>query len=457
MMGRENNEKLARLLAGAAFDIWDIYAEQSRTTAITCEDNRIDKIVSGIDSGTGVRGVKDFRTFYGFTNKEDFESLAAVASTLSAEKKTSNKNFTLSDIQTINPHKIKIYPADILTPEKITFVKALNETARAVSGLIRQVSITYLEKTQTVEIINDLGRRVADTRIYCTVIMQVVAAKGNRIETAYKAISGQKGYELIKEENFAKHILAVAQRAVSLLEVDKKITGKMTAVLSSEAGGTLIHEAVGHSLEADIVQKDMSKYKGMVGKKVAAEIVSVVDDATLENKRGAFCFDDEGIPAQKTVLIEKGILKGYMNDRITASRDKVSPTGNGRRESYKFKPIVRMSNTMISPGTGNATALIKDTKNGIFVKHMGGGEVNTVTGDFIFEVKEGYIIENGKITEPVRDATLMGNGIEVLNSIDAVCDDLGFEVGTCGKDGQGVPVTDAQPTIRIPQILVGSK
>jgi len=245
--------------------------------------------------------------------------------------------------------------------------------------------------------------------------------------------------------------------AVSMLDTDRKIAGQMPVILSSTAGGTMIHEAVGHSLEADLVQKDMSEYKGRMGQKVSSPLITVIDDATLTNKRGSFSFDDEGTPAQKTVLIENGILKNFMYDRETAAKDNTQSTGNGRRESYRFRPIPRMRNTMIAPGTGSPEDLIKDTSEGIFVKRMGGGQVNTVTGEFIFEVKEGYLIENGKVTVPVRNATLMGKGADVINSIDAVCNDIGFDVGTCGKDGQGVPVSDAQPTLRIPRLLVGSK
>jgi TldD protein len=286
----------------------------------------------------------------------------------------------------------------------------------------------------------------------------IIAAKDGVMETAYKAVSGRKGYELLREERIMDYVKNAAELSVRLLSTDKKIAGKMPAIISSEAGGTLIHEAVGHSLEADLVQKGVSPYKKeRLGEKVASDIVTVVDDATILNKRGSFSFDDEGIQSQKKILVEKGILRNYMYDRLTALKDLAMPTGNGRRESYKFKPIPRMTNTMIAPGTGPAKDLIKDTKYGIFVKKMGGGQVNTVTGDFIFEVGEAYMIENGEVGEPLRGATLMGNGPHVLNTIDAVCNDLGFEVGTCGKDGQGVPVSDAQPTIRIPEILVGSK
>lgn len=217
----------------------------------------------------------------------------------------------------------------------------------------------------------------------------------------------------------------------------------------------MVHEACGHGLEADLVQKGLSVYQNKLGQKVAADGVSVIDDGTLPSRNGSYHFDDEGCPAQRTVLIENGILKAYMNDRMTAMRQGTSPTGNGRRESYQYRPVPRMSNTYIAPGQDDPEDIIRDTQRGLLVKRMGGGQVNTTNGDFVFDVQEGYLIENGKISSPVRGATLTGNGPQVLMDIDRVGNDLGFGLGMCGKDGQSVPVGDAQPTIRIKSLTVG--
>jgi len=218
----------------------------------------------------------------------------------------------------------------------------------------------------------------------------------------------------------------------------------------------MIHEAIGHSLEADSVQKKVSPaYAGMLGKRVTSEIVSVVDDPTIPNFRGSFHFDDEGTPAQKTVLVEKGFLRNYLYDRLTARKDGTKSTGNGRRESYHHQPIPRMSNTYILPGEQDPEEIIRSVDKGFLVKKMGGGQVNTANGDFVFEVEEGYEIANGKVGEMLRGATLIGNGPEVLNSILCLGNDLGFNIGTCGKYGQLVPVTDGQPTIRIKKLTVG--
>ena len=199
----------------------------------------------------------------------------------------------------------------------------------------------------------------------------------------------------------------------------------------------------------------MSVYSGRIGEKVASSLISVVDDATLPTRRGTYGYDDEGVRAQRTMLVENGVLKGYLYDRLTAMKDGTASTGNGRRESYCSRPIPRMSNTLILPGEMHPEEILRATFSGLFVKKMGGGQVNTVNGDFVFEVTEGYIIENGKVGEAVRGATLVGNGPKVLAEIDMVGSDLGFGIGTCGKDGQGVPCADAQPTLRIPEIVVG--
>jgi TldD protein len=217
----------------------------------------------------------------------------------------------------------------------------------------------------------------------------------------------------------------------------------------------MIHEAIGHGLEADLAQQGLSVFSGKIGSQVASPLITVLDDATLPGRRGSFRFDDEGTPSQKTVLVEKGILRSYLYDKLTSMKDKVMSTGNGRRESYRHRPIPRMTNTFIAEGSMHPDQILNSLDSGILVEKMGGGQVNTVTGDFVFEVQEGYAIEKGEKGEPVRGATLTGNGPRVLQSVDMVGDDLGFSIGTCGKDAQGVPVSDAMPAVRIPEIVVG--
>jgi TldD protein len=240
-----------------------------------------------------------------------------------------------------------------------------------------------------------------------------------------------------------------------MLEADPAPGGAMPVVLSAEAGGTMIHEAVGHGLEGDHVNEGMSVYAGRVGEQAASPLITVVDDGTLPGRRGSLGYDDEGVPSKRNLLIEKGVLKGFLHDRLSAQKMGAQPTGNGRRESYRFRPVPRMTNTMILPGDDDPQSVIRNTPHGLLVRKMGGGQVNTVNGDFVFEVSEGYLIKNGQPDRPVRGATLTGNGPKVLMEIDRAASDIGYSLGTCGKDGQGAPVADAQPTLRIPSMVVG--
>jgi TldD protein len=306
-------------------------------------------------------------------------------------------------------------------------------------------------------IANSEGELVEDVRNYLTALVQVVASDGTVIQTGYEPVGGLTGMELFEKEPLEVAAEKAARRAVMMLSARKAPAGRMPVVLSSEAGGTMIHEAVGHGLEADLAQSGLSVYSGKIGQRIAAPIITVVDDSTLPGRRGSFSFDDEGTPAQRTVLVDRGVLKTYLYDRLTAMKDGAQSTANGRRESYRHRPIPRMTNTMILPGTTRPEEILRTTPKGLYVRKMGGGQVNTVNGDFVFEVSEGYLIENGRIGEPVRGATLVGNGPAVLMSIDLVGSDLGFSIGTCGKDGQGSPVSDAQPTLRIPEITVGGE
>jgi len=332
------------------------------------------------------------------------------------------------------------------------------------SNEIAQVSLHYGEKKKKISFVNTEEVSYIEERQYIIFSLDVVAKRGEIIQTASEVIGGLIGYEIFQIVNPEKLAQEVSARALAKLSAPEAPVGEMPVVLSSSAGGTMIHEAIGHSLEADSVQKGISPvYQGKIGQKIASELVTVIDDPTLANKNGSYIFDDEGTPAGKTVLIENGILKNYLYDRYTANKDKCISNAHGRRESYHSKPIPRMSNTYLLPDedepatakAGSPKKIIGSVEKGLFVKKMGGGQVNTATGDFVFEVEEGYLIENGQIGTLVRGAVLLGNGPEVLKSIDMLGNDLGWSIGLCGKDGQGVPVSDGLPTLRIKKLLVG--
>jgi len=478
-MDKERLMEILRIALSRGGDFADIYIENKFTNEVSCEDNKIEKVISGQDKGAGIRLIAGESSFYGSTNNVTESGLKDLAGEIASnsircEKKrkgippfVSNHNFKgSSEGQARIIHTIEKPPAEIPIEEKIRLVLLGNRTAREVDrDRIRQVSISYSDITMEITIANlsrsgesnfDKGNLVEEKRTYTTYLVNVVAQEGETIQTGYDPLGGLVGFELFDRYDIRKIAQKAARRAVKMLFAKKAPTGEMPVVLASAAGGTMIHEAIGHSLEADSVQKKVSPaYAGMLGRRVTSEIVSVVDDPTIPNYRGSFHFDDEGTPAQKTILVERGFLRNYLYDRLTARKDGTKSTGNGRRESYHHQPIPRMSNTYILPGEHDPEEIIRSVDKGLLVKKMGGGQVNTANGDFVFEVEEGYEIVNGKVGEMLRGATLIGNGPEVLNSILSLGNDLSFNIGTCGKYGQLVPVTDGQPTIRIKKLTVG--
>lgn len=437
----------------------DIFFESTAQSTITCDNKRIEKVVSGTDAGIGLRVIHNYKTAYGYTNDLSEVSLLELAGAVSeaVHGKQFNKDINFTKRTPAVTYNVKIRPEGVPLEKKVAIVKRANKAAWGFDKKVQQVSIFYKDSVRNVSIANSLGELTDDEKVDTVFMAQIVASDGKVIQTAYEPIGGFLGLELFDETPPEKVIEAACRRAIIMLSARPAPTGLMPVVLSSEAGGTMVHEAVGHGLEADLADQGFSIYKGRIGETVASPLVTVIDDATLPGRRGSFSFDDEGIPAQRTVLIENGVLKAYMHNRMTAQRANTVSTGNGRRETYKFKPSVRMTNTFIKPGNDDGSSIIKGTDHGLLVKRMGGGQVNTITGDFVFEVVEGYLIKYGKISDPVRGATLTGNGPDVLKKIDKVGSDLGFALGTCGKDDQGVPVGHAQPTLHIPEIIIGGR
>jgi TldD protein len=443
-------------------DFADIFIERSTPLSIVCEDDRIEKVISGLDCGAGVRVLFGQRAAYAYSNEVSTSSLLELADAVSQAStagrgKAEHHGINLSRKRPAVDFVIQRAPETVATVQKVALVNSANVAARAIDPRIRQVMATYRENRQHVIIANSDGFIAEDERMYLTAMVHVVAMDGGVIQTGYEPVGGFMGMELFELNPLDQAAERASRRALQMLSARKAPAGRMPVVLSSEAGGTMIHEAVGHGLEADLAQSGLSVYSGRIGEQIASPLITVLDDATLPGRRGSFRVDDEGTDSQRTKLVDRGILKTFMYDRLTALKDGMRSTGNGRRESYKHRPIPRMTNTMIAPGASDPDEILRATPRGLFVKKMGGGQVNTVNGDFVFEVSEGYLIENGRIGEPVRGATLAGNGPQVLMSIDMVGSDLGFSIGTCGKDGQGSPVSDAQPTLRIPEITVGGE
>lgn len=452
-----NYEKLLKRALKNGGDFSELYIEQRKGTSIVSEARKIEKYLSSEESGAGLRVVMGDRSAYAYTN--DFSALDELADTVAAAVQKGNFLADIS-LEKRTPRSVvlsKVSPGSIDPGRKIEMVRRAEKTAWDIDNSVIQVKVMYGDSLKTVVIANSNGFMVEDVRDSLIFVVQGVVARDSLIETGYEPVGGARGFELLEEtppELIAEQAL---KRALLTLSARRAPAGSMPVVLSSEAGGTMVHEAIGHGLEADLAGEGLSVYSGQIGTAVASKVITVLDDGTIPGLRGSMGHDDEGNPTKRTVLVEDGILKTYLTDFITSRKFSLPLSGNGRRESYRNRPIPRMTNTIIQPGTLSPEEIIARAHKGLFVKKMGGGQVNTVNGDFVFNISEGYLIENGKIGEPVRGATLIGTGPKVLKSIELVGSDLGYGIGTCGKDGQGVPIADAQPTLLIPEITVGGE
>lgn len=449
---------LETALAGGG-DFADLYVEYKAVTGVVCEEDRVENITTGIDQGAGIRVIDKDRSIYIQTNDLSIEGLMIASE--AAKEALSQDGDLQPVVSSINLNtrelassKVKEDPRVVPISDKTEIVLLANKIAREYSEKVIQVTVSYVDTKKDILVANSEGTFSKEERISTRFSVNVVARDNDVVQTGFESRGGVQGFEVARE-NAEELARLAAERAVKMLTAKPAPAGKMAVVMSSEAGGTMVHEACGHGLEGDLVFRGMSVYAGKIDQVVASKKVTVIDDATLNGRYGYYAFDDEGTKAEKTVLIENGVLKQYMTDLFYAKKLGQKPTGNGRRESYAYKPVPRMSTTYIAPGDDDPEEIIRSTEKGLYVTRMGGGQVNTTNGDFVFDVAEGYLIENGKIGPLVRGATLIGNGPQVLKDIEMVGNDLGFAIGTCGKEGQGVPVADAQPTIKIKSLTIG--
>jgi TldD protein len=439
------------LLKNAGFDFFDIYIENSFTRTIESRNKQIENVNFSTDKGVGIRGVNGFSTLFASTNDTSQESVYEKTKFI-CDIVSPKAGVHIVEMPQMSIYSYKGYPANL------ELVKGIIDTVNSVaykSPYIIQASVTYSDKLKEIAILNEEGNLLQEKRIYTLFYIELVAKLDDILQTIRKPLSAMGGFEFLENINFETLTQEMLEKVEQLIKSPHLEPALMSVVLDSSAGGTMIHEAVGHGLEADLVFESMSVYKDKLGTKVANEKITVVDDACVEKARGSFVFDDEGTRGMRKILIKNGILNDYMFDKMYAKANDRLSNGSARRQSYAYVPIPRMSNTYILPGNDNKEAIIDSVEHGLLVKKMGGGQVNPVTGDFVFEVSEGYLIEKGKVKHMVRGATLIGNGPKILQEIDMVGDDFGTEVGTCGKSSQGVPVTDGEPTLRIPKIMVG--
>ena len=451
-LAKEEIEKLLKIALAKGADFSEVYVENRQSTSINMEEEKIKSVHFGISQGVGIRVIKANKTGYAYSDDFTFSKLeeaAKVASYIAAGEMKTEEPINISKKKMPSYVTVQIPLESIVEDKKLNLVRKADAAARAYDKRIIQAYIEYYDEIKERVIANSQGLWVENKLPLLWFVVQALSSHQGKSHMGRKRLSEHSGFEFFQKYNVKEAAQEAAREAIAMLEAREAPAGEMSVVIGNGWGGVLVHEAIGHGMEGDGVYKKASIYADKLGQKVATPLVNLIDDGSLPNYRGTTDFDDEGTPGSRSVLIEKGILKGYMHDLLSAKLLKMEPSGNGRRESFHYYPQPRMTNTFMENGAHTPEEIIKATKKGIFVQSLSGGSVNPATGQFNFDVREAYMIEDGKKTYPVRDATLIGRGFEVLQNIDMVANDLGFGPGICGKGSQWCEVTAGQPTIRI--------
>lgn len=440
-------------------DFAEVFVEDRRSTAAVLDDGRVEDLTSGRDRGAGIRVVVGDSTGFAHTADLSEAGLLATAQIAAEAARASGEGRVVGDFERAEarrPNRVEQLPSEVAKARKVELLTIANDAARSRGGSITQVMARYSDSRRQILVANTDGRIASDDQVKSVFSVSAVASGDTGMQTGRESVGHTVGFELFSQVDVAELGRAAADRALTKLAARPAPSGQMPVVIGSGGGGVMFHEACGHGLEADLVAKGASVFANRIGEQVASPLVTLVDDGTMSGEWGCFGIDDEGNPAQRNVLIQDGILVDYMWDGNRARKEGRRSSGNGRRQGYQYLPMVRMTNTYLLAGTGDKESIIADTDHGVYIAHLGGGQVNTATGDFVFGMTEAYLIENGKITEPLREGNLIGNGPQVLRNIDAVADDFAMgPPGTCGKDGQGVPVGDGVPTLRCHGLTIG--
>jgi TldD protein len=453
------DEVAARVLERALVhggDFGEVYAEDRYGFAVGLDDSKLERPQTGSERGASVRVVQGDATYFGHVDGLAEDDLLRVAESVAQAVRAGDPSrpAALSTAHSELVHPIAERPEEVAATRKAEILRQCDERARGLSGEVAQVMASYAENRHIIEIYNSQGIAAADDRTRVRLGVQVIARRNGRVETGHETLGGHIGFEILEHDPAAVAERAARKAVIALDAVDAP-SGKMPVVVGNAFGGVLLHEAVGHGLEADHIQKRSSVWAGKLGEMVAEPYITAYDDGRMKNEWGSDGIDDEGTPTQRTTIIEDGKLVSYLYDLLRARKDNVASTGNGRRESFRHLPIPRMTNTYFAPGSQTKDELIAGVERGLYAVSFGGGQVEPATGDFVFGVSEAYLIENGEVTSPVRGATLIGNGIEALAAVDGVADDLEIATGFCGKGGQRVAAGVGQPHVRIRALTVG--
>lgn len=437
----------------------DVFVEETIKNKAQLSDKSIKNVSQQQLAGAGIRVVAGQKEYYGTTNDLSDLGMLKIAREVSdavAQEKREQK-ISLESQETPELHAPQTRPHRIAWDQKISLLKKTDSLCRLVSPKIVQVNVDYMDEIQNVLVANSDGLFRQDTRTRGRFSVAAIASDGNEKQFGYEAPGAHRGFEFFEGLDLPHIAREVSESAIRMLTADYAPRGRMTVIIDSGFGGVIFHEACGHLLEASAVAKNATVMAGQLGKVIASPCVSAVDDGTLSNEWGSTTIDDEGFETRKNLLIENGILKSYLVDRLNGERIGLKSTGSSRRQSYRFSPTSRMNNTYILPGGDTLSSMIADTEYGLYAKKMGGGSVNPATGEFNFAVTEGYLIKNGKIAAPVRGAVLIGRGDEILKKIDRVGSELKLAQGMCGAASGWVPVNVGQPAIRVQDLLVGGQ
>ena len=438
----------------------EVFAEDRSSSSALLDDGRVEELSSGRERGAGIRVVSGETTGFAHTADLSEAGLLRAAEAASAVARSGDGRTSTVAVTPLAPGSARSggegpAPGRGSKAQTLDLLRRADEAARSAGGAISQVQAGCGQSRRQVLIANSDGLLAGDDQSRSRFSVSCVATADTGLQTGYESAARTLGFEMFDEVSVAELAELAAGRALSKLTARPAPSGELPVVLAGGSGGILFHEACGHGLEADHIVKDASVYTGMVGQLVASPLVTLVDDGTVGTEWGTFSVDDEGRPAQRNVLIDHGVLTDYLWDYLRARKEGRVSSGNGRRQTYQHLPMVRMTNTFLLPGDEDAEEIVAQTPRGVYVAKLGGGQVNTTTGDFVFGTTEAYLIEGGRITEPLRDANLIGNGPEILKRIDAVAGDFAMTPGTCGKDGQSVPVGCGQATLRLTGVTIG--
>ena len=459
MLNKSTVENVLNAALSRGGDFAEIFVEDKLVGNIKLIGGNIENNMTGREYGVGIRILDNFNAIYAYTNDSSEENLIKVAKNAAAAlngKATERVlNFLKGNSTDYNPIKKNLFQVE--KKDKIELLKRAYRAGKEYDPIISQVSATYLEEEQDIFIANTDGLWANDKRVRTRFTVASVANRNGEMQEGYYAPGASMGFEFYDDVNVEEVAREASRIAKEMIYADYAPSGTMPVIIDNEFGGVLFHEACGHALEAAFVSKGTSAFAGKMGQMVASPLVTAIDDGTIPNAWGTTNIDDEGTPTKRNILIENGILKSYLVDKLNGRRMNTQSTASSRRQSYKFAPTSRMNNTYIDAGKMTRDDIISNTEKALYAKKLGGGSVNPATGDFNFAVMEGYLVENGKIVKPLRGATLIGNGIEVLNLIDAVGNNLSHGQGMCGSSSGSIPANVGQPTLRVSKLTVGGR